>query len=121
MGGGEGKKKKESKKASWQPSAELQPEPAAEGGGIRDWPDDDDDDDRWGSECFKCGQDGDLLCCEVRARTRYSIYLSLSDGTSNTFGRGLPSLAGGSKASHQGLGCRTQLAKGKTEGLVDRP
>ena len=67
MGGGEGKKKKESKKGSRQPSAEQQPEPAAEAGGIRDWPDDgDDDDDRWGSECFKCGQDGDLLCCEVR-------------------------------------------------------
>ena len=25
-----------------------------------------DDDDRWGFECFACGQDGDLLCCEVR-------------------------------------------------------
>lgn len=24
-----------------------------------------DDDDRWGFECFRCGQDGDLLCCEV--------------------------------------------------------
>ncbi|BDA50716.1 probable tyrosine-protein kinase BAZ1B at N-terminal half [Coccomyxa sp. Obi] len=61
--GGEGKKKKESKKGSRQPSAEVQPEPSAEAVGIRDWPDDDDD-DRWGSECFKCGQDGDLLCCE---------------------------------------------------------
>ena len=24
-----------------------------------------DDDDRWGFECFTCGKDGDLLCCEV--------------------------------------------------------
>lgn len=82
MGGGEGKKKKkkESKKAARQPSAELQPEPAAEAGGIRDWPDDDDDDDRWGSECFKCGQDGDLLCCEVRACLGHIYRLYLYDG-----------------------------------------
>ena len=26
-----------------------------------------DDDDRWGFECFRCGRDGDLLCCEARA------------------------------------------------------
>lgn len=23
------------------------------------------DNDRWGFECVKCGDDGDLLCCEV--------------------------------------------------------
>lgn len=64
LGAGEGKKKKDGKKAA--AAAVAQPRPSEPAGGT-EWDDnDDDDDDRWGFECFKCGHDGDLLCCEVR-------------------------------------------------------
>lgn len=66
VGGGEGKNGKKKKKKDERKPSEAErppsPEPAAAGGGS--W--DPNDDDRWGSECFKCGHDGDLLCCEVR-------------------------------------------------------
>ena len=74
---GGGKKGKEggSKKAAAAPAPEqapaedtpLEDAPEASGSGRSG-----DDDDRWGFECFRCGQDGDLLCCE--ARTLFLAY-----------------------------------------------
>lgn len=59
VGCDEEKKKKKKKDAKGEAERPPSPQPAAESF-------EDEDDDRWGSECSKCGHDGDLLCCEVR-------------------------------------------------------